>query len=279
MFAQQNERGRPNGLCVGVSGLASLSLPFSRLNTSKCTGAQRSADSDLQGERFPGRAAQPSRALLSKHPGAVSAPGPGWRATGRGTEDAQPCCLEKFITESQSRRWQADTILTLGPEGHCQHRRAWGSVTKDAERKPSGRRRLGVKTESPAVSFEASVLNHLQVLLVEPLLSFQKLLQLLGLPFAQLFALAVMCGQTLGTEGTGGHLHAPDSRSRAHRLALGRAWAGTRHGAPTPVTERPVWGRPPPAQGRGPLFPLEAAWLSPDGTGPSVRTSKEDPRV
>lgn len=54
VFAQQNERGRPSGLCVGVSGLASLSLPFSRLNTSKCTGAQRSADSDLQGERFPG---------------------------------------------------------------------------------------------------------------------------------------------------------------------------------------------------------------------------------
>lgn len=47
------------------------------------------------------------------------------------------------------------------------------------------------------VSLEAAVLQHLQVLLVQFLLGFKELLQLLGLALAQLFAFSVVGRQTL----------------------------------------------------------------------------------
>lgn len=100
-----------------------------------------------------------------------------------------------LLTSQRTARTSRNRILNLGPEGHCKHDRSRGAVTAAAEEAASPLAQCG--TQPPALSFEASVLNHLQILLVELLLSFEELLQLLGLPFAQFFAFCVVCGQTL----------------------------------------------------------------------------------
>ena len=81
----------------------------------------------------------------------------------------------------------------------------------------------------------APVLNQLQVLQVQPLLRLEQLPQLLGLPFAQLFAFGVMRGQTLGGESTTVTPGTP---------------APTPHSAPsTPIRGVGASGDRPPAQG------------------------------
>lgn len=124
-----------------------------------------------------------------------------------GTQDARPRCLETFITEVSEpvTAWASvDRVLGLGPSTAVSVTTTQGTVTKDVDADAS------FQAQSPAVSLEAAGLHRLQILLVELFLGFKEFPQLLGSPFAQLFAFRVMCGQTLRAGRAQGQQGAPD---------------------------------------------------------------------
>lgn len=92
-----------------------------------------------------------------------------------------------------------NTTLNLGPKGNCKHDWSIGALSL---RQTGAASPQWFKKSVLRPSLEASILRHLQIFLVELLLSLEELLHLLGLPFAELFALRVMCGQTLKSQST-----------------------------------------------------------------------------